>query len=297
MSAPSSSAPVAPAASGWRTQWSVAVWTGPSLSALAPPGDDRPSLTARDVTDVEAGAVADPFLMVVDGRWHLFVEVWNLAAGRGEIAHATSADEGRTWTYDAVVLREPFHLSYPHVFEAGGAIYMVPESRQDRAVRLYVAEAFPRGWRRVATLLEGPYADATPFHRDGRWWMFAQRGLDELGLFTSDALHAGWRPHPASPLWAGNRRRTRPGGRVLDADGRLLRFAQDAWPTYGHSLRAFEILELTPDRYEERELAGSPILRARRSGWNAAAMHHLDAVRRPDGTWLALVDGAVVVPA
>ena len=61
---------------------------------------------------------------------------------RGEIAHATSRD-GAAWTYRSVVLREPFHLSYPQVFEWDGAIYMVPESRQDAAVHLYVAEAFP----------------------------------------------------------------------------------------------------------------------------------------------------------
>ena len=79
---------------------------------------------------------------------------------------------------------------------------------------------------------------------------------------------------------------------MLVENGRLIRFAQDGWPTYGHSLRAFEIVHLTEHRYEEREMDGSPVLRASRSGWNAIGMHHLDALRRPDGAWLAVVDGA-----
>lgn len=246
------------------------------------------------MTDVDAATVADPFLLRIGPAWHLFFEVWNAAAGRGEIAHATSGD-GRSWTYDGVVMREPFHLSYPQVFESGGCVYMVPETRQDNAVHLYVAEHFPRGWRRVSTLVRGPFGDATLLRRDGTWWMFAQRGLDEMRLFSSAHLDGGWREHPRSPLWPGNRSRTRPGGRMLEDEGRLLRFAQDGWPKYGHCLRAFEVLALSPTEYGEREIDGSPVLRATRSGWNAAAMHHIDALRDDSGQWIAVVDGATLI--
>ena len=268
------------------------MYAGPTLDTLRPIDPrDRPALTGRDATDIDGRSVADPFLLVTGGEWHLFFEIWNGATDRGEIAHATSRD-AVAWTYGSVVLREPFHLSYPQVFAWDGAIYMVPESRQDAAVHLYVAEAFPTRWRRAATLARGLFADATLVRTAGRWWMFAQRGLDELRLLSSRALDRGWVEHPASPLWPGDRRRTRPGGRILEEHGRLVRLAQDGWPTYGRSLRAFEILELSETAYEEREIAGSPILRPSRSGWHAVGMHHLDAVRRPDGTWLAVVDGA-----
>lgn len=274
----------------WRNQWSIAVYTGSALDGLAPAAP-RPVLTGSAATDVRGGAAADPFLVPDAAGYRLFFEIWNVDRGAGEIATAVSAD-GIAWTYESVVLREPFHLSYPQVIALDDAHYMIPETRQDEAVHLYRAEAYPAGWRRVATLLRGAYADATIARIDGRWWMFAQRGLDELRLFTSARLDAGWQEHPASPLWTGNRSRTRPGGRILEDGGRRLRFAQDGWPTYGHSLRAFEIQTLTPTAYAEREIAGSPILRASRSGWNAVAMHHIDALRRPDGTWLAVVDGA-----
>jgi hypothetical protein len=224
-------------------------------------------------------------------EWFLFFEVVNIAVDRGEIAYATSSD-GLQWTYGAVVLREPFHLSYPQVFEAEGAIWMIPETRQANEVRLYRAESFPSRWIHFATLLHGRFADATLLRDGDRWWLFAQRGLDELRLFSSAELTHGWIEHPASPLWPGNRRRTRPGGRMVRWNGRLLRFAQDGLPTYGNSLRAFDVEQLDLQHYAEHELAESPILRATRSGWNAVGMHHIDAVRLPDGRWRAAVDGA-----
>ena len=75
---------------------------------------------------------------------------------------------------------------------------------------------------------------------------------------------------------------------------RLLRFAQDGLPDYGSSLRAFEILEMTPHRYAEREVAASPILRASGAGWNGMGMHHLDARPAPQGDWIGAVDGATL---
>lgn len=254
----------------------------------------RPGLTCRHVTDVVANAVADPFLLRRGDTIYLFFEVMNAATERGEIAYACSQDDGVTWVYGQVVMREAFHLSYPQVFEWHGGIYMIPETRQADGVFLYRAESFPGQWRVVGQLLKGPYADST-LHFDGdTWWLFAQRGLDELCLFQAKSPAGPWRAHPASPLWPGNRRRTRPGGRVLSFDGRVVRFAQDGWPSYGTHLRAFEIDQLDETSFLEHELPESPIFSASRSGWNALAMHHIDALALPDGRWLAAVDGATL---
>jgi len=278
----------------WRLTWSIAVYQGASPLALAPlDARNRPALTADDVTDLKASGVADPFVVQVDGLYHLFFEVINRDSERGEIACATSRD-GRTWRYGSVVLREPFHLSYPFVLRHGDAFYMVPETRQAGAVRLYRADDFPHGWRCVGELLRGPYADSTLVQHEGHWYLFAERGLDELCLFHSPMLEGGWQPHPASPLWAGNRRYSRPGGRIVAAGGRLYRFAQDAWPNYGSRLHAFAIDTLTPAAWAEHLCPESPILEATGTGWNAMAMHHIDAWEHAPGQWLALVDGAAM---
>ena len=271
--------------------WAIGLYEGSSPLSLRPAHlVTNPVLTSATVTDVPSGFVADPFHLLVGGIFHLFFEVWNEAENRGEIAHATSED-GRVWTYGGVVLREPFHLSYPCVVRVGDDVYMVPETRQAQAVRLYRAGAFPHRWTFVRELVRGDLADATPFEHDGRWWMFAHRGLDELRLYSAAALDGEWSEHPASPLVAGNRSLSRPAGRVLSHEGRLLRFAQDGWPQYGTCVRALEIDVLTLDEYCEHELPESPIIGATGTGWSSVGMHHVDFIRGDGDDWLVIVDG------
>ena len=92
--------------------WSIAIYTGISPFDLQPA---PPVLTKADITDIPAAFVADPFMLRRDHTWYMFFEVMNIETRLGEIGVATSND-ALNWTYDRIVLREPFHLSYPHVF-------------------------------------------------------------------------------------------------------------------------------------------------------------------------------------
>jgi hypothetical protein len=265
---------------------------------LAPPqGVSNPVLTWRDVDDAFAVFVADPFMLPVDGTWHMFFEavVWDDGGTKGVISHATSRD-GLRWQYQRVVLEEPFHLSYPFVLASGGEHYMIPESQGAGVVRLYRADPFPHRWVHVGDLLAGPVLlDSTVFERDGRWWMMVDTspGLNDetLRLFHAPALRGPWTEHPRSPVVRGDPRMSRPAGRVLCTPDRVLRFAQGARPDYGTDVRAFEITTLTPDAYAEREVPGGPVLTASGRGWNRRGMHHIDVHPLADGRWLACVDG------
>ena len=93
----------------------------------------------------------------------MLFEAMNLRSSHGVVSLATSPD-AQTWTYQQVVLQEPFHLSYPYVFEQGGEYYMVPESCRIGAVRLYHADPFPYRWRLVDTLINLPLADSSVVH-------------------------------------------------------------------------------------------------------------------------------------
>ena len=285
---------------------SIGIFTGPSpLTVAAPEAIANPVVTRLDVTDMLASFVADPFMLRVDGTWHMFFEaarVTGLRAGerKGEIALATSRD-GVRWAYQRSVLSEPFHLSYPYVFEWHSDIYMIPESYQAGAIRLYRAAPFPFRWLFVATLLTGPvFLDSSVFRHDGRWWMLTEtspgRRNDTLRLFHAAELHGPWAEHPRSPIVDGNPRISRPAGRVLSLPGRLLRFAQDCSSDYGTCVRAFEITRLTPRDYEEVACGRGPLLAGSGHGWNQSGMHHLDAHEREDGTWMACADGWTTVP-
>ena len=275
-----------------RYEWSIGIYIGESpfdLSPIVKPGN--PVLTAADVTDIRATFVADPFLVRQNDRWYLFFEALDAATDRGVLAVADSLD-GLVWTYRQVVLAEPFHLSYPHVFSWGGHTYMTPESQND-SVQLYRAIDFPFQWVREKTLIERPgLADPTPFCHQDRWWMLVGTASnDTLYLYHADAPMGPWIEHPMSPLLSADLRYSRPGGRVFTHDGRLYRVAQDGLLRYGHQLHLFEITELSTTTYQERKVALSSRLQPGDRAWNSHGMHQLDIWPFGEGRWLACVDG------
>lgn len=275
-------------------EWSLGLLQGSSPFQLhSIPGIKNPILTARDVTDRTARFLADPFLIRYNNLWHLFFEVMNCGTEQGDIGYATSSDL-KNWSYKKVVLDEPFHLSYPHVFEHKDIFYMIPETRQAGGIRLYEATSFPSKWRYKKTLIQGNYADPSIFHYKGRWWIFAVEGGYSLAIFHSDHLEGPWQPHSHSPFYVDDKSKTRPAGRMILFNGQPIRFAQDNRKHYGHQVRAFVIDTLTPDRFEEHEIPEGTLLRPAESGWNGVGMHQVDPYQLPDGLWIAAVDGAGV---
>ncbi len=272
--------------------WSIGIYAGIDPLHLAPhPAlGDRSALTAEDITDVTAGFVADPFIVRDGPRWHMFFEVLEAGSRRGVIGLAAS-DNGWSWRYQRIVLREPFHLSYPYVFAAEGSYYMIPESGYAACIRLYRAAEFPHRWELVAQLLGGTYWDASIIQWQGLWWLFALDDQASLCLFHAPQLRGPWSSHPRSPIVRHNRNVSRPGGRLILYEGKILRYAQDGEPTYGSSLRAFRVDELSTTEYREHELTGSPVLAGTGRGWNATGMHHADAHELREGDWIACVDG------
>lgn len=279
--------------------WSIGIYSGESPFQLAAPrGTRNPVLTRDNINDVSAKFVADPFMIMVDGVWHMFFEVLNQQTNKGEIGLATS-DTGHAWVYRQIVLTEPFHLSYPYVFAWNDEYYMTPETLGAKAVSLYKATEFPLRWSWVGYLIHGAFADPSVFQYDGRWWMFAcstPYQHDTLRLYVADEITGTWREHPASPIIQSNKCKARPAGRVLVLGDTIIRFAQDCVPAYGTQLRAFEISELTPNSYAEKENLNSPVLKASGNGWNRAAMHHIDAHLLESGGWIACVDGSSEIP-
>jgi len=269
--------------------WSIGLYGGGSPFDLAPLAPN-PVLTAGDLGGLGARFVADPFVLRRGDRVFLFFEAWRTATRQGDIAWAESID-ARAWRVGGVALDEPFHLSYPFVFEHEGDVYLVPESRSRGEVRLYMARPFPGRFELRAVLLRGrPYADSTLVPWGGRFYLFTSPADGRLELFQADALVGLYRPHPASPLVSGDPCAARPAGRPFVWKGGLIRFAQCDVPVYGMSVRAFEVTALSPTAYAERPVGPDPLLAGSGAGWNAGGMHHLDLLEEPGGV-LAVVDG------
>jgi hypothetical protein len=203
---------------------------------------------------------ADPFLMARNGTTFLFFEDFRFKEDRAVIS-CSEIDSAGNFGEPVEVLRRPYHLSYPFLFEHQGQMYMIPESKSNRTVELYRAEEFPGRWRLEAVLIKDVFAvDATIHVADGRLWMFA--GLsngrfsnsDELGLFYADSLFGPWHPHRGNPVIS-DVRKARPAGALFRENGMLIRPSQDSAKAYGYALRFSEVLVLNEMEYKERPLA------------------------------------------
>ena len=273
--------------------WSIGMYAGDTPYDLWPALEaNNPVISARQVSDIDALFVADPFMIQAGKTWHMFFEVLEAKTEKGEIGWATS-ENGYEWMYQRIVLREPFHLSYPYVFDLDGEYYMIPETTKARSIRLYRADPFPSRWSLVSTILDGPWADPSVFFFNGRWWMFACPASpknDSLCLFYAAGIEGPWTAHSLNPIIEGNNQLARPGGRVIAMEDKVIRFSQNCFPHYGTQVRAFEITELTTSRYVEREVERIPVLAGGEHSWNRMGMHHVDP-HSVDGRWLACVDG------
>lgn len=273
--------------------WSIGVYAGSSPFKLYDPDKiENPVLTANDVTDRNAKFVADPFLVLKGSKYFIFLEVLDNDSLQGDIAVAESAD-GIVWEYLSIVLDEPFHLSFPYVFEWNNEHYMIPESHEDLSIRLYKAISFPTEWQYLGNLLNGyHFVDSSILNYEGTWWMFVG-GLenDSLNLYYADEIIGPWMQHPSSPIIRNNKHHARSAGRILKYNGRLIRLAQDDDPIYGKQVYAFEIEHITKTHYVERLLTEGAILMPGKSNWNSHAMHTLNAIEVEEGEWLAVVDG------
>lgn len=277
-----------------RTSWAIGIYGGAGPLEMGPlPGQRNPVITRRDIHDVDAGFVADPFLLEWDGRWYLFFEIFDWATGLGVIGVASSSD-ARTWRYDGVAVREPHHVSYPFPIIIDGVPHLVVESWAAGTTQAYRSVDFPRRWEAVAEVLGGARVDSTPFEHEGRWYLFSGRydaGWRVLDLHMAAHPLGPYAAHPASPVVSDDRRIARPAGPVVRVDGRLLRFGQDNRRDYGERVWAAEIVDISQTSYRERVLLDRPVVAGTGRGWNRAHMHHVDAHQLRDGSWIAAVDG------
>jgi hypothetical protein len=245
----------------------------------------------RQVPDDGGHFYADPFPFEWQGRHFIFVEDYPHAAGKALISVVEVGETGEAPT-PAPVLEEPFHLSYPQVFERHGAIWMLPEASASGRLTLYRAERFPDRWVPETVLLEGgAISDATLLDEGGRLWLFATdrdghgSTSDMLAVFDAPALKGPWKPHRLNPILI-DRRRARPGGAFQRIGGRILLPVQDGTNGYGGGLGLSELLRLDEDCVR---LSG-PVPVGPEGDWPYPRIHTLNRAGR-----LEVIDGIAAV--
>ena len=200
--------------------------------------------------------LADPFLFVNEGTLFLFYERLDKWEGTGRICMRSTRDL-LSWTEELDVLVEPFHLSFPFVFEDDGKVYMLPETGADKSIRLYEAtDDSLTQWRFVKKLKEDeePWYDSVIYKKEEIYYLFS--GTDDNvhqveHLFVSDSLTGPFTEHPKSPIYLG-RDGGRNAGSIIDYNGRMFRPVQVCVNGYGEQTSVMEIENLTTTEYSER---------------------------------------------
>jgi hypothetical protein len=204
---------------------------------------------------------ADPFIHISGTETHVFYEDFDYARRLGHLSVARL--DGDTLTVLGDTHRPPHHLSYPHVFDHDGEVYMLLESGQIARQELWRATDYPLKWTLDKSFFEGVRcADTTLFMHGGAWWLFTNICRDDFNDFCSE-LYAfrvdgpaltKIEPHRLNPIVLGADV-ARGAGRVFEQDGKLYRPSQDnTHGTYGYGLNIMEIEALSLDTYSERRV-------------------------------------------
>ncbi|TFH06792.1 MAG: hypothetical protein E4H07_09980 [Nitrosomonadales bacterium] len=207
--------------------------------------------------------LADPFVFSKNGRTICFVEDYCFLKKRGLIS-AIELFENGNYTNLGPVIEEPFHMSFPYIFEFQSELYMIPETEEAESVRLYRCVDFPEKWEYQYDLLNGIKAvDTMVFEREGKWWLLTNtkngphmRHGSILSAYSSDSpVSQNWTAHQQNPL-VFNSEVGRNGGILKMEEGSMVRVRQkQGFAYYGKSLSLARIDILNDSEFKETTIA------------------------------------------
>jgi hypothetical protein len=121
---------------------------------------------------------ADPFCIEHNGKYYIFCEMFDGFSGVGSIGVAEITENGRCKVRQ--VIKEPFHMSYPNVFSYKGTVYMIPETKGIKQIRLYKAVNFPYEWVLDKILIDDvTVVDSTILTVDSKKYIFTYEITDD----------------------------------------------------------------------------------------------------------------------
>lgn len=139
---------------------------------------------------------ADPIVFAHAGEEYLFAERMDRWSSKGILVAAKISEDGISAF--SPVLEEPYHLSYPFVFEKNGELFMIPESTSDRSVKLYRCLQFPYHWQCEKVLFEDVlYADTNVICAGGHYYLITGEMDPNIGsktktlIFEADGIEQG----------------------------------------------------------------------------------------------------------
>ena len=176
---------------------------------------------------------ADPFVITTERDTYIFFEDYDYKTGKGVIDVAKYSEKFKKFH---LALEEPFHLSYPSVFEHDGTIYCLPEANESGRLTLYRFNEDTLKLEFDSVLLDGIRAvDPTLLFDNGTWNLFlTQKDFPSVKLYRylSDDLRGPYTPFAGNPVKV-DCANARMAGNFFEYNGQLTRPAQECIRYYG----------------------------------------------------------------
>lgn len=211
-----------------------------------------------EVTWLSAGKrdsyYADSFAIEHHEKLLLLFEDYSYKTQKACISAARFDLQDKTISHPKLSLKEPWHLSYPHLFRIGEDICCIPESLHHGAVELYKLDTETLTLKHKRTLIPGlQAADGTLINHLNHWYFFftpAYATNTELHIWHAETLDGPFQPHQLNPVKS-NVSNARPAGPLFEYDHKLYRPAQDSSYTYGGRIILNEVKILTESEFLE----------------------------------------------
>lgn len=128
---------------------------------------------------------ADPMIRKIQGRYYVFMEQLDLNDGKGKIA-VSEINDGKIGK-PKTVIDEPFHLSFPNVFEFDGAYYMVPECTASHAIKIYKMGNSVFQWEETISIPIENCVDTAVLRRESDLYLISSE-LEESDILKARKL-------------------------------------------------------------------------------------------------------------
>ena len=214
-----------------------------------------------DLENPENGYYADPFLFEHRDEIYLFVEEYSFSTSKGVVS--VFILRGERFERLGVCLEEIFHISFPNVFVDGDDIYMIPESSENRDVRLYRAVEFPLKWEFSIQLLTDISAVDSMIYRSNQdYFLLTTVDAYELGdhatnlcIYRSPQIDSSnWFESHLNPIIRDAEKGRNAGRYDVNLDSKVRIAQASEFGTYGKKIRLFEFQDLSLKEYSEAEM-------------------------------------------
>lgn len=195
---------------------------------------------------------ADPMLFTYQGEKYLFTEAFDMKLHIGRIAVSSYVDG--EFTVPKVIIRRPYHMSYPCVFEYKGEVYMIPETSQRGTLEIWKAQGNLYAWKKHGILLDKVrYADSTILQLNGGVYLFSYEDNYTDNDNTGEYITHVFELEPDTLRIAEieniehERNVKRPAGNfILQPDEQIFRTTQNNIRTYGESMIVNQVTSIKP---------------------------------------------------